>query len=84
MNPQWQPSGQGRHVPGSRGKMPAYNPTTREHFYIIGIAYRWTPETTFLDQENEVMISPPGCYYCQQFYAEETAAKPCPGTPPKP
>jgi hypothetical protein len=81
MTPGWQPS-DSYETPSAKGNVPLYNPAIQDHFFIVGIAYRWTPKTIHLDQENQVMISAPACLYCFQDYTAELATTPCLGPPP--
>lgn len=48
-----------------------------------GVMFRATPgvETPMLDTENLLLITGPGCYYCEQPYSERVAMRRCSGDP---
>lgn len=41
-----------------------------------------TAEQVLLDIENLITLAGPGCFICEQGYAQAIAGGPCPGEPP--
>jgi hypothetical protein len=84
---EWRSSGFAEEIPAHVDKVPPYSPALAVHFWIVTTAYRVAPQlwrgehTPMLDRENLVMVSPPGCYYCEQLYTPELARRRCPGDP---
>jgi hypothetical protein len=76
-----------QHVPAS--KMPGIDITVTpgKHLWVIAGAWWVNPatfnpnESIYLDTENLLHISAPGCYVCEQAWSFAVASKPCPGDP---
>lgn len=57
--------------------------TPGQHLWIVAGVWRVNPATVAkgerveLDMENLLTIDGPGCYWCEQQYSPEVAAKPC-------
>ncbi len=67
-------------------RIPLFDPRSGEHFWIMALAYRVDPKlfadgthTPILDRENLASVSGPGCYYCEQPYSPQIAARRCRG-----
>lgn len=68
-------------------RIPPYDPERREHYWIVTLAYRVTPERflnpdfapPILDHECLAAFLGPGCFYCETPYSPELAARPCLG-----
>lgn len=50
-----------------------------EHLWILASVYRVTPhqDEYLLDMENLISIDGPGCFWCEELWSPEIAAKPC-------
>jgi len=85
----WTPQGQHHAVPGEINRIPAYDPRSGDHLWILPVAYRvdpakWYDRTAIpiLDGENILFASgTPGCYYCEQLYTPLLATRRCKGEP---
>lgn len=60
-----------------------------QHLWISMVVFRvadpasWETEQQYMDAENMIHVTPPGCYVCEQAYSSAVAARPCPGEPPQ-
>lgn len=65
-------------------RIPPYDPETGQHFWIVTLAYRVTPEhfaRLILDHESLVAFVGPGCFYCETVYSPDLATRRCKGDP---
>jgi hypothetical protein len=65
-------------------RIPEFDPRSGEHYWIVLTTYKVDPEKFtkgegFLDTENLVSVSPPGCYHCEQVYTPYLAHRRCKG-----
>lgn len=67
-------------------RVPEFDPRTGEHLWIVGTTYRVNPaewfdptHTPMLDRENLLLVSPPGCWHCEQIYTPQLAKRRCRG-----
>lgn len=84
----WTDAGHKVEVPGQIDRLPAYDPRSGEHLWIVGVVYRVDPAkfrdptaTPILDNENLLLVPPPGCFWCEQSYTELLATRRCKGEP---
>ncbi len=52
-----------------------------EHTWVVMPAYLVNPtvEQGVLDRENLLYVTGPFCYWCEEPFSKELAARPCPG-----
>jgi hypothetical protein len=71
-------------------RIPAYDPRSGEHLWIVTGAWKVNPEqwhspdpnvTPLLDSENLLSVAGPGCYWCEAYYSPTLATRRCPGEP---
>lgn len=85
----WGTTGQTVEVPGHVDRIPEYDPRSGDHLWIMTTAYRVDPQRLtdpdagpgLLGQENLLLLSGPGCYYCEQPYTPRLLHRRCPGEP---
>lgn len=82
----WASAGHTQLVDGFTGRMPDFDPRTGEHLWMVNTTYRvdpaqWTDptHTPILDLENLLLVSPPGCWHCEQLYTPQLAKRRCRG-----
>lgn len=79
------PSGTYEEITGLPDKIPPFDPRTGDHYWVTIITYKVDPtkmvegEKFHMDHENLVMISVPGCYYCEEAYTPRLALRRCRG-----
>jgi hypothetical protein len=70
-------------------RIPPYDPRAGTHYWIMMVAYRLIDpgrmfrqgDSVWFDRENLVLVSYPGCYYCEQVYSPRLEQRRCPGDP---
>lgn len=80
----WQSTGQQHQIPGDVDRIPDFDPRTGEHLWTIITMYRWggpDVERPTLDSENLLMVTGPGCYYCEEKYTRLLTQRRCKGHP---
>lgn len=71
-------------VKNYKDKIPDFDPRSGDHFWIVATTYKVVPEVflkgeSLLDLENLVLVSPPGCWHCEQIYNPSLANRRCKG-----
>lgn len=71
----------GAHANGYVNRVPPFDPEAGEHLWIWAALFRANPgtETPMLDGENLLSVQGIDCYYCEQEYSPELAARRCLG-----
>jgi hypothetical protein len=84
----WMPNGHLNQVAGGVDKTPLYDPRSGAHLWIVAVSFRVDPTkfadataTPMLDSENLLLITDPGCYYCEEIYTPLLATRRCKGAP---
>jgi hypothetical protein len=82
----WAGTGQSVRVDEFADRLPAFDPRTGDHLWIVSTTYRVDPaqwadptHTPILDTENLLLVSPPGCWHCEQLYTPQLAKRRCRG-----
>lgn len=71
-----------RLLEGEYDTIPAWDPITKAHFWIIIAAYRFSGKPnvpTILDNTTVVQANGPGCYYCELVWSPGRTELLCPG-----
>jgi hypothetical protein len=81
--PQWMATGEYVKYTGQVDRIPEFNPRSGDHLWTWAVMYRASPEaeTPMLDTENLLLITGPGCFYCEQVYSKRLAMRRCSGHP---
>lgn len=72
-------------TPADFDRVPDYDPRSGAHLWVMAAMFQVNPDKTrsgevgFLDRENLVLITGPGCFYCEQVYRPRVAHRRCPG-----
>lgn len=67
-------------------RIPPYDRKVRRHYWIVPVVFQIVDPhrlngPVYLDQENLVLISGMGCYYCEREFSPRVAVTQCPGEP---
>lgn len=84
MRREWVGTNQSIRLPPQIDRVPEFDPRSGDHLWAIGTMYRWggpTVERPTLDAENMLLLTGPGCFYCEQLWSERLAVRRCPGQP---
>lgn len=83
----WEGTGQRYEASSSGDRIPAFDPRSGNHYWILITTYNVDPSlwsdpthTPMLDTENLVLITGPGCFYCEQHY-DQVKHRRCKGQP---
>lgn len=83
---EWMSTGAVTKVDFGMDRIPDFDERTGDHLWIVTVVYRVDPKkfadrtaTPILDMENLLMIPPPGCYYCEEYYSPWLATRRCKG-----
>lgn len=71
-------------VVGYVDRVPDFDPRAGDHLWIVNATYRWggpSEGPSYLDTENLILITGPGCYYCEQVWTPQLATRRCKGHP---
>ena len=65
-------------------KIPAFDPRSGDHYWIILCAFKVDPVAAIageqlMDHESLMSIQGPGCYYCEETYSTRIASRRCKG-----
>jgi hypothetical protein len=65
-------------------RIPEFDSRSGDHLWTVVSIYRIDPVramqgTSFLDTENLICITGPGCYYCEKMFTPQLAKRRCTG-----
>lgn len=80
---EWTSTGFTAEIATPPNRVPDYDPRSGDHLWSWALLYRATPgvEKPMLDLENLLLLTGPGCYYCEEVYTPRLASRRCKGEP---
>lgn len=80
---EWVGTGETIRIGSNVDRIPEFDPRSGAHLWSWALLYRASPEkqveTPMLDNENLLLITGPGCYYCELPYSPLLAKRRCRG-----